>query len=392
MTNLLGPNAFGADNASSSRPPVTPENSGATPDYWFKDCSSQTVRDGTEILAPWMNALMAQIRQTIRRSGVAEDNTDDDMVARAIRGQRANWLTAGGGANAITLNPQPAFSTLSDMAGVPMRFLVAASNTTAVTLNVNAKGARDVVSPDGAALTAKNLIAGTVVEVVYDGTRFVITSSGLGAAGARVARERQIYTAGTSSWTVPTGVYKIYFRLWGGGGGGGYAAAGSCASGGAGGGYLDHILTVAPGDVLSVTVGAAGAGGLVGTPASNGGDTTLVHGATSYIAYGGEAGKSATTGQAQTSTVGGDTSANGTITRRGEGGRGGTRGYGGGTTTLWYGGNGGAAYLGGFGANSGTTGGLSGNVPGGGAGGGASNTASGVDGNAGARGEIIIEY
>lgn len=65
-----------------------------------------------------------------------------------------------------------------------------------------------------------------------------------------------VYTSGTNTFTVPTGITKIMVEVWGGGGG---AAIGQF--GGGGGGYSKGILTVTPGNTITATVGAGGTGG-----------------------------------------------------------------------------------------------------------------------------------
>lgn len=93
------------------------------------------------------------------------------------------------------------------------------------------------------------------------------------------------------SWTVPAGITRImiYGCGGGGGGGGGSGSAASGAGGGGGGGAsLAHWcpVNVTPGDVLSITVGAAGPGGGGGTAGGGtatsgtvGGTTTVYAGA-----------------------------------------------------------------------------------------------------------------
>lgn len=64
-------------------------------------------------------------------------------------------------------------------------------------------------------------------------------------------------TTTASSWTVPGGVTSIQYLIVGGGGGGG----GDAAGGGAGGESLQDSLTVVPGQILTIQVGAGGEGG-----------------------------------------------------------------------------------------------------------------------------------
>lgn len=90
--------------------------------------------------------------------------------------------------------------------------------------------------------------------------------------------------AGATSWTVPSCVSSVTVQVFGGGGGGGGALAivrnssdgeaCSGAGGGGGGGFSSSVLTVTPGQVYSVLVGAGGAGGISGAGTWNGGIST----------------------------------------------------------------------------------------------------------------------
>lgn len=98
---------------------------------------------------------------------------------------------------------------------------------------------------------------------------------------------KSVFTA-NGTFTVPANVTKIWVSAaagGGGGGGGGGAAGTSAGSGGGGGGAGQSIqksaVTVTPADSISITVGAAGAGGTVsgsggdGTAGSAGGNTII---------------------------------------------------------------------------------------------------------------------
>jgi len=104
-------------------------------------------------------------------------------------------------------------------------------------------------------------------------------------------------TVGTTTWTVPAGITApIIFNLWGGGGGGGGACTNSStgaytlAGGGGAGGWLNNAFSPNPGDVVTITIGAGGAGGTASTPAGNGGDSKLVWGQGVFIGNGGGGG------------------------------------------------------------------------------------------------------
>ncbi|MCC7275800.1 MAG: hypothetical protein IT561_24230, partial [Alphaproteobacteria bacterium] len=96
--------------------------------------------------------------------------------------------------------------------------------------------------------------------------------AGLGAVAGRRAFARP----GTHSWTVPPGVTTVRAKAWGGGGGHGGAAA--TGHPGGGGGFVDATLTVAPGDVLAVEVGAGGGAGEGGVAGGSGGMSGIADG------------------------------------------------------------------------------------------------------------------
>lgn len=97
--------------------------------------------------------------------------------------------------------------------------------------------------------------------------------------------------AGTGAFTVPCGITSLTVECWGGGGGGGCAAGNPSGGGGGGGGaYAYRVLTVTPGQSISYTVGAGGAGATVGT--SNGVSGTASTFSTNVSAAGGTGGNS----------------------------------------------------------------------------------------------------
>lgn len=106
----------------------------------------------------------------------------------------ADYLTAGGTANAITLTPDPALGAYE--ATKKIRFRVTAANTAAVTVNVSGLGARGLKKLNGADLAASELFVGLIVEAYDNGTEYRITSDLLD-------RSDQYPTAsGTDTYTV----------------------------------------------------------------------------------------------------------------------------------------------------------------------------------------------
>jgi hypothetical protein len=185
------------------------------------------------------------------------------------------------------------------------------------------------------------------------------------------------YTAASNSFTVPTDVTRISVELIGGGGGGGNTVGGTAnaGAGGAGGGaYVRKLLTVTPGQVLTIAVGQAAAA------ASTGNATTLTGtGITTLTAGGGAAGGTNAGGSSSIGT--GGVATNGDLNQNGSCG-----GYGIAVSgSFALGGSGGGNGLGSGTSSSGQPG----IFPGGG---GAGASGNNVGGTAGAAGYAIIYY
>ncbi len=166
---------------------------------------------------------------------------------------------------------------------------------------------------------------------VYDGSSWET----VGTSGS------EIFTA-NGTFTVPGGVTKVYLTMVGGGGGGGGCPGGGAGGGGASGVVLiNYPFTVTPAADLTVTIGAAGAGGAAGdNEGVVGGDTSF----DSVTVAGGNFGRkgSVGTGGAGTSMVGGNVTA-GTLGESNSGGDGTPYGGGGGGCMLGAGGIGGTS-------------------------------------------------
>lgn len=83
--DLLGPAAFGAVRPAATRPAIVPASVPGAADTFMKDCSNALAQDGTQLSAAHWNAFLAQMRGAIRASGVTEDNSDDLMLAKALK-------------------------------------------------------------------------------------------------------------------------------------------------------------------------------------------------------------------------------------------------------------------------------------------------------------------
>lgn len=331
-----------------------------------------------------LTGLEAEVDSILGAASVTPDPVDMQQALRSIRSQRANFYgSAGGTADALTLTPSPAFDSLAQLVGVPLRFLVATANTGPVTLNVNSLGAIPITRPNGATLKIGDLVPGQLVTVGLSssssGTFQLLT---MGASDALPTSTVLFTTPGTVNWTVPTGIRRVRVETIGGGGGGGAGSSSSSGFGGSGGGAggsSEKSVPVVPGQVIAVTVGAGGAGGT--GPSTNG----LAGGTSSFgsacSATGGQGGLSASG-----AAVNGGIGSNGDLNFQGSDGK---------TSIIMVGpqprgGDGGESRYGGGGSGSAIVGtpGLAGKGYGAGAGGGGQSTNGGV----GAPGLVIVRF
>lgn len=126
------------------------------------------------------NAMMLQ--QLARRadpepgSSGAASTRDVDASAGQVQDDVFNYVAAaqvGGTGNAVTLTPSPAIPSYA--AGQRWRFKVETSSTAAVTVAVSGLAARAVMMENSVgALVNAQLVAGTIYDLVDDGTRLVV--------------------------------------------------------------------------------------------------------------------------------------------------------------------------------------------------------------------------
>jgi len=206
-------------------------------------------------------------------------------------------------------------------------------------------------------------------------------------------------TPGTYNDTVPAGVTLLTVEVWGAGGAGGSRTGTGRSGGGGGGAYARSQLSVTPGDIKTVVVGAGGVPSTSGTPSGNSSsyDGTAVvavggTGVPNNTTTGGAGGlASASTGTVRFSGGTGGNGANGTGGGGGGGGAGSTQNGGNGTNNV--GGAGGSLH-GGNGGTGNDIANTSGNagLQAGGGGSGIRRTTGTVLGAAGANGLVIVTY
>lgn len=113
--------------------------------------------------------------------GVAAARTQYARFSQ-VQDNAAQYIaTVGGTADVITLTPAIAITAYA--AGQRFTFIAGGTNTGTTTINVSTVGAKDIKRPDASlsALSAGDMVSGTIVDIEYDGTRFLLMSWKSGA-------------------------------------------------------------------------------------------------------------------------------------------------------------------------------------------------------------------
>jgi hypothetical protein len=143
--------------------------SGLTPNtkYYYSNTPGQIT------LAPGTFSLSAGIARTAT-DFYFEPGYDENVTATEVRNNAFTYAQDSGAANAYVITVSPAFSAY--VAGQVFQFRATNANTTSSTLNVNGNGAISIKKNVTDNLTANDIKANEVVEVVYDGTNFQLIS------------------------------------------------------------------------------------------------------------------------------------------------------------------------------------------------------------------------
>ena len=161
---------------------------------------------------PTANIGMGAFKITNLAAGtVASDAARLDQV----QGGAATFISVTGTDN-LTGTVVPALSAYAT--GNQFSFLVANTNTAAVTINVDGIGAKAITRTGTTALVAGDMVAGQAVEIIYDGTRFQLVngnsftnlkvSGTLGVTGVATFTAQPIVSSLTASLPVFTDASK----------------------------------------------------------------------------------------------------------------------------------------------------------------------------------------
>ena len=175
--DILGP--ANAANSVTARPSDT--RTFTADDSFFRDCTSPTANDGTKLQAGFLNSVIANLRALVRGNGltasaaqiVPDNNANDSMLLNSVqhlvqRGQMRCGIAAGVNDIAVTLSPALA----EYKQGIEIIVKIASAPTGAMTINVNALGAKALLRRNGNPMQANDLLPGASYAMIYDGTAF----------------------------------------------------------------------------------------------------------------------------------------------------------------------------------------------------------------------------
>lgn len=200
--------------------------------------SSTTFNTLTSDLAAALTASLASDGQTNptanlpmnthRHTGVGNSAARTDYASAAdVQDGTLIYLTSVAGTNTITATAPNTMAAY--VAGQRFSFIVAVTNTSTVTLNINGIGAKAITKSGANALDAGDMVAAMMVEMEYDGTQFQLLTSRMGKVAAsgytRVTPNycRKNSIAAIASWTAvignisvaaPTGATLVVVNIW----------------------------------------------------------------------------------------------------------------------------------------------------------------------------------
>jgi hypothetical protein len=143
-------------------------------------------RQGSIIPAAAVEFPQREVVALISRSNMTPTDDDLEQLTAATRSQFVNFCVDTGSANNLSVALAPPL--LAYKQGLPLRVLVANANTGPCTINVNGLGGRPIRRPNGAELTANDIVAGMIASLVDDGTAFQLANfqaaAGTGGGGS----------------------------------------------------------------------------------------------------------------------------------------------------------------------------------------------------------------
>jgi hypothetical protein len=224
---------------------------------------------------------MREIVHMEEKCGLAPLDTDLYQLLKAIRTQKVNWAIDTGTTNHLVCTFDPVLQAYNN--GFVVRIQVGHTNTAPSEIDCG-PGFRNIVRMDGSPLAAGDMPAGGIAKLCYVDNEFQLLNPNIASAiqqamgfitggagptggGGGTTYVTNVYNgfvgmigyenAGTYDWTVPPGVQRAWCQLWAGGGPGceWNQQFGMFVRGGDGG-YAEGLVTLVPGTIMRIVVGA----------------------------------------------------------------------------------------------------------------------------------------
>ena len=176
------------------------------------------VTTGSTISSSWANTTLSDIASALTGSIAADGQTTPTanllmgtyahtnvgnatartMYASAgqVQDSTLTYLTSVSGTNAITASAPIVMTAYA--AGQTFRFIAAAANTGATTININSIGLKSITRDGTTALVAGDIVSGGAYQLIYDGTQFQLTNS------SNASVQVTSFSAGTTGLTPST--------------------------------------------------------------------------------------------------------------------------------------------------------------------------------------------
>lgn len=139
--------------------------------------------DGISTLpAAEYNNLTSELKNAVTTSGQSLDTlkTNQLALAMSIYASSGVGYVDSGAVNAYILTPlSPKLAPPSYSLQMSVRFIALNSNTGASTINVDGLGVKNIKDADGNDLIAGEISIGKIIELVYNGTNFILFNTGI---------------------------------------------------------------------------------------------------------------------------------------------------------------------------------------------------------------------
>lgn len=156
------------------------------PEGSFKNSSTPTATDGSELIKEWANDIYGFLQKLIDLAGITPSGAADTVPLSDYFKSLSNMIGVGsfaidtGAVNAyvisVVLDTVNSSTVSTLLAGTKYFFKAVNTNTGASTININGLGVINFKRPDGSDLRANDILVNEFVCGEYDGTNLILRS------------------------------------------------------------------------------------------------------------------------------------------------------------------------------------------------------------------------